>query len=124
LLGAVEGDFERVQVGNIDGTVVGNSVVGTLLGALVGVFVGALVGALVGTLVGAEVGSGVNVKITGGFRGIEHWLAVKASDVKAPEALTTRRERIATKRIMVITACSNKFTLCSKCCIFEGLIMS
>jgi uncharacterized protein YcfJ len=110
-VGTNEGTFMRVQVGNKDGTFVGTSVVGALLGALVG------------ALVGGEVGSGVNFKITGAFRGIAHWLAVKASETKLPDDPTIRRaRRIATERNMVITASSNKCILSletrqSKCSI-------
>jgi phage tail tape-measure protein len=108
------GAFVGVLVGAHEGAIEGASVraqVGNNVGTLLGTFVGALVGALVG----AEVGSGVNFKITGGFRGILHWLAVKDSNVKVPEAPTTSIARIATERIMVITACSNSLSLCSKC---------
>jgi hypothetical protein len=68
----------RVQVGNIDGAFVLR--VGNTDGTFVGTSVaGALLGNFVGALIGALVGSRVNCKITGGFRSIEHWFAVKNS---------------------------------------------
>jgi hypothetical protein len=44
----------------------------------------------------------VNVKITGGFRGIKHWRAVKASELKIPaDDSTIKRARMAIERNMV-----------------------
>ena len=66
---------------------------------------GAFVGALVGALVGATVESGVNVKITGGFKGIKHWLAIKASETKIPDdptgTIKIKRARMAVELNMV-----------------------
>jgi hypothetical protein len=58
-----------------------------------------LLGSLVGALVG---GSGITFKITGGFRSIEHRLAVKASNSKIPDDPTMRRAKMTTERNMVI----------------------
>jgi hypothetical protein len=87
--------------------------VGASVGPTVGVLVagasdGALLGALLGALVGATVGSGVNVQITGGFRGIKHWLAVKACETKIADdpTGTIKRTRMAAERNMVIVVIS------------------
>ena len=92
-----------MQVGTTDGTFVGTFVVGALLGS----FEGTLVGALDGT----PVGSGVNCKITGGFRPIEHCDAVKNSTSKMPDDPTIKRAKMATERSMVTATSSNKFTV-------------
>ena len=114
-VGANDGTFERVQVGNVQ---VGNKD-GRFMGTFVGTSVSeaivrvSVVGALVGALVGAEVGSGAKTKITGGFlRGIKHWRAVKATELKiTADDPTIKRARMATERNMVITASPNKFIL-------------
>jgi hypothetical protein len=106
-VGNIDGEFVlRVEVGNKDGTpFVGTSVSEAVVRVCV-------VGALVGALVGAEVGSGANTKITGGVRGIKHWRAVKACELKIPaDDPTIKRARMATERSMAITASSNKSIL-------------
>jgi hypothetical protein len=95
-VGNADDVFVRVQVGNADDVFVGTSVVGALLGALVGAFVGDLVGARVEGLL-------MKLKITGGFRSSEHWLALKVSETKIPDDPTIKRAKMATERNMIVT---------------------